>query len=69
MITDEQLDEYREAGTLLRIVRDVNVVNDVKGIVVAWNEQSVLIRKQNRNIVTLARTYTYQPFTEARPTL
>jgi hypothetical protein len=67
MISDEQLDQYREQGTKVRVVRDVNIANDVKGIVVAWNETSVLIRKQNRRVVTLDRNYVYQPFTDERP--
>jgi hypothetical protein len=67
MITDEQLDEFRVQSTVLRVIRDVNTTNDVKGIVVAWDEDTVIIRKQNRRVVTLDRNYVYQPFTEARP--
>jgi hypothetical protein len=67
MISDEQLDQYRVQSTIVRVIRDINTVNDVKGIVVAWDEDTVLIRKQNRRIVTLDRNYAYQPFTEARP--
>ncbi len=66
MITDEQLDRFRVEGTKLRIIRDIHEQNDVKGIVVAWDNQSVLIRKQNRKIVKLDRSYKYQPFEEAR---
>ena len=36
MINEEQLDRYRVDGTLLRVVRDADPKNDVKGIVVAW---------------------------------
>jgi RNase P/RNase MRP subunit p29 len=67
MISDEQLDEYRVQGTKVRVIRDVNTANDVKGIVVAWDDATVLIRKQNRRVVTLDRNYAYQPFTEERP--
>jgi hypothetical protein len=68
MITDEQLDEYRIAGTLLRVVRDADPANDVKGIVVAWDADVVMIRKPNRRLVKLDRRYLYQPFAEPRPT-
>lgn len=67
MISEEQLDQYRVEGTLLRVVRDADVKNDVKGIVVAWDDDSVMIRKQNRRIVKLDRGYLYQPFAEERP--
>ncbi|MFD2613209.1 hypothetical protein [Paenibacillus gansuensis] len=66
MITDEQLDEYRINSTKLRVVRDALETNDVKGIVVAWDEESVMIRKQNRRIVKLDRSYIYQPADEER---
>lgn len=68
MVSDEQLNMYRENGTVLRIIRDSFPQNDVKGIVVAWNEQTVLIRKQNRNIVSLSRNYHYQPYVDQRMT-
>lgn len=67
MISEEQLDQYRVEGTLLRVVRDADVKNDVKGIIVAWDDDSVMIRKQNRRIVKLDRGYLYQPFAEERP--
>lgn len=66
MITEEQLDRYRQEGTLLRVVRDADRANDVKGIVVAWDERQVLLRKPNRRVVTLDRGYHYQPFSEPR---
>ncbi|OXM84087.1 hypothetical protein [Paenibacillus rigui] len=66
MISEEQLDQYRIEGTVLRVVRDADIKNDVKGIVVAWDDTSVMIRKQNRRIVKLDRGYYYQPFTEER---
>lgn len=68
MITDEQLNEWRVSGTKVRIVRDVNESNDVVGIVVAWDAETVMIRKQNRKVVKLSRSYVYQKKTETRPT-
>lgn len=61
MITDEQLDEYRLNGTKIRVVRDSEPENDVRGFVVAWDDETVMVRKSNRKIVKLARTYKYQP--------
>jgi len=66
LITDEQLDAYRIAGTKIRVVRDALEINDVIGIVVAWDEQQVMIRRMNRRIVKLDRGYIFQPFEEER---
>lgn len=67
MITDEQLDKYRMDGTLVRVVRDADRSNDVRGFVVAWDPQSVLIRKRStRRLVKLDRRYVYQPASEER---
>ena len=67
MISDEQLDQYRVEGTLLRIVRDASPENDVRGWVVAWDEKSVLIRKRStKRLVQLDRRYVYQPHAEPR---
>lgn len=66
MISDEQLNEYRVSNEKIRVKRDANKDNDVRGIVVAWNEDTVMIRKPNRRIVKLARSYTYEP--ARRPT-
>jgi RNase P/RNase MRP subunit p29 len=66
MITDEQLDRYRVEGTKLRVIRDADPANDVKGIVLAWDANTVLIRKQNRKVLQLDRGYTYQPFEQER---
>ena len=66
MISDEQLNEYRISGTKLRVIRDAEAANDIKGIVVAWDDTHVIIRKQNRNVVKLSRAYTYQPFDQER---
>jgi hypothetical protein len=65
--TDDQLDGYRIEGTLLRVVRDANRENDVRGYVVAWDESTVIIRKRStRRLVKLDRRYVYQPHTEER---
>lgn len=61
MISDEQLNQFRLSGEKVRVKRDMNKENDVRGIVVAWNEDSVMIRKSNRNIVKLSRNYSYEP--------
>ncbi|MFD0695890.1 hypothetical protein ACFQZT_17565 [Paenibacillus sp. GCM10027628] len=67
MITEDQLDTYRIENTLLRVIRDVNPTNDVRGFVVAWDDESVLIRKKNRRVVKLSRGYVYQPYGDERP--
>lgn len=66
MISDDELDKYRVEGTKLRVLRDADPANDVAGIVLAWDETHVLIRKQNRRVLKLDRSYTYQPFAEER---
>lgn len=66
MISDDQLDAYRVNGDKIRVVRDGLESNDVKGIVVAWNTELVMIRRQNRKVVKLDRNYSYQLFTEPR---
>ncbi|MVO98572.1 hypothetical protein [Paenibacillus lutrae] len=67
MISDEQLDQYRVEGTLLRIVRDADPRNDIRGYIVAWSEKKVIVRKRTRKVVELDRGYVYQPYIEARP--
>lgn len=69
MISDELLDTYRLENTLLRVVRDADSANDVKGIVVAWDDDTVMIRKPNRRLVKLDRRYHFQPFAEPRASL
>lgn len=66
MITEEQLDAFRQSGETVRIVRDELESNDVSGIVVAWDDSSVMIRKPSRRVVKLSRTYLYQPASEQR---
>ena len=68
MISDEQLNAYRINGTVLRVIRDAEPQNDVKGIVMAWNEDTVMIRKMNRRMLNLSKTYHYQPWDEERTT-
>ncbi|WNS46131.1 hypothetical protein [Paenibacillus sp. MMS20-IR301] len=67
MISDEQLDAYRVSGEKLRVVRDGLESNDVKGIVLAWDDSQVMIRRPNKRVVKLDRNYLYQPYSEPRP--
>ncbi len=61
-IGDEQLDAYRLAGTMLRVMRDADRTHDVRGIVVAWDAHTVLIRKRGAKVVVkLDRGYRYVP--------
>ncbi|MDF2721608.1 MAG: hypothetical protein K0Q59_1283 [Paenibacillus sp.] len=53
MITEEELDAYRVEGVKIRIVRDADPMNDVRGI-------SVMVRRPNRKIVKLSREYAIQ---------
>lgn len=66
-IDDQTLDRYRLEGIKLRVVRDANRKNDVRGHLVAWNDDYVMIRKSNRNVVKLSRDYFIQPAKEPRP--
>ncbi|GGN91232.1 hypothetical protein [Saccharibacillus kuerlensis] len=66
MISDEQLNAYRLSGEKVRVVRDGLKENDVRGIVVAWDDTHVLIRRPNRNVVKLDRNYIIQPSKEER---
>ncbi|MGG6311450.1 hypothetical protein [Paenibacillus macerans] len=66
MISDEELNEFRLTGEKVRVVRDGIEANDVRGIVVAWDDTHVLIRKPSRNVVKLNRNYIYQPSREPR---
>ena len=43
MISDDQLESLRQSGLKVRVVRDANPDNDVKGYVVAWDDKEVLI--------------------------
>ena len=66
MIDDEQLNAYRISGEMVRVVRDGLKENDIRGIVVAWDDTHVLIRRPNRNVVKLDRNYIIQPSKEER---
>jgi hypothetical protein len=66
VISEEQLDQFRVSGEIVRVVRDAMEVNDVLGIVVAWDESSVVIRRPNRRVVKLSRIYSYAPASEER---
>lgn len=68
MITDEELNAFRLSGEKVRVIRDAIEANDVRGIVVAWDDTHVLIRRPNRNVVKLDRNYIYQPSREPRVT-
>lgn len=57
MITEQQLDDYRQSGEPVRIVRDGMPANDVYGIIVAWDETNLVLRKINKRVVKLSRTY------------
>lgn len=61
MVSNEQLNEWRIQANKIRVIRDADESNDIKGIVVAWNDETVIIRKQNRKVVKLPRSYLYQP--------
>lgn len=66
MISDEQLNAYRISGEKIRVVRDALESNDVKGIVLAWDDTQVMVRRPNKRVVKLDRNYVYQPFSEPR---
>ncbi|WP_336786416.1 hypothetical protein [Paenibacillus sp. MMO-177] len=60
MISEEQLDQFRLSGEKVRVVRDEMEVNDVIGIVVAWDDTTVVIRRHNRRVVKLSRNYRFE---------
>lgn len=66
MISEEQLNEFRLSGEAVRVVRDELEMNDVVGIVVAWDDSSVVVRRPNRRVVKLSRSYSYAPASEER---
>lgn len=63
---EQQLDRYRVDGTKVRVIRDALEQNDVVGIVVAWDDDSVLIRRPNKRLVKLDRKYRIGPADEPR---
>ncbi|RED56253.1 hypothetical protein [Cohnella lupini] len=66
MLNDEQLNHFRVEGTKVRVVRDALELNDVVGIVVAWDEEQLLIRRPNRRVVKVKRGYDIQLASEPR---
>ncbi|WP_438448659.1 hypothetical protein [Gorillibacterium sp. sgz5001074] len=66
MITEEELDRYRQEGIRVRVERDAEPANDVRGLVVAWDSETVLLRKLNRKLLKLPREYRYKPDSEPR---
>lgn len=48
-------------------MRDGLASNDIRGIVLAWDETQVMIRRPNKHVVKLDRRYLYQPVSEPRP--
>jgi RNase P/RNase MRP subunit p29 len=66
MVDDQQLDALRLTGERIRVVRDVNPENDVLGWLVAWNDQEIIVRKANKKVVKLKRSYAIQSVHEAR---
>ncbi len=65
-MNEDQLDQCRVEGTKVRIVRDALEQNDVVGIVVAWDDEYVLIRRPNRRVIKVKRDYPMQPASEPR---
>lgn len=60
MVTADMLQQFRLTGARVRVRRDADPANDVMGIVVAWDEDMVLLRKANRKLVKLSREYAYE---------
>jgi RNase P/RNase MRP subunit p29 len=60
VISDEQLESLRQSGAKVRVIRDANPENDVRGYVVAWDDREVLIRRPNRRVIKLSREYTFE---------
>lgn len=60
MVTADMLQQFRLTGARVRVRRDADPANDVMGIVVAWDEEMVLLRKANRKLVKLSREYGYE---------
>lgn len=65
-MNDERLDRFREEGTKIRVVRDMLEQNDVIGIVVAWDDEYVLVRRPNRRVIKVKRGYSIQLASEPR---
>ncbi|MFC5529186.1 hypothetical protein [Cohnella yongneupensis] len=65
-MNDDQLDQLRVDSTKVRIVRDALEQNDVVGIVVAWDDEYVLMRRPNRKVIKVKRGYPMQLASEPR---
>lgn len=66
VVDENLLDAYRQSGEKVRVVRDEMEQNDVVGIVVAWDDESVMIRRPNKRVVKLSRSYSFQPAASPR---
>lgn len=66
MVSEEMLNQFRLDGVKVRVIRDADPVNDVKGYVMAWNENQVMIKKLNKKVLKLDRSYRYQPWEAPR---
>ncbi|QJC51628.1 hypothetical protein HGI30_08725 [Paenibacillus albicereus] len=60
LASDDLLNAFRLSGEKVRVIRDEMEQNDVLGIVVAWDDERVMIRKASRRVVQLSRGYTYE---------
>jgi hypothetical protein len=67
MVSEEQLDAFRISGEQVRVVRDGMEMNDIIGIVVAWDDTTAVIRKFNRRVVKVSRNYLYVSLAAERP--
>jgi hypothetical protein len=66
LINEDQLDQFRISGELVRVMRDELEMNDVIGIVVAWDDSIVVIRRPNRRVLKVSRSYIYVPASDER---
>lgn len=66
MVSEELLNQFRLDGVKVRVIRDADPVNDVKGYVMAWNDHQVMIKKLNKKVLKLDRHYRYQPWEAPR---
>jgi len=66
LISEEQLDLFRQNGNSVRAIRDEMEVNDVIGIVVAWDDTHVVLRRPNRRVIKLSRSYTFEDTSQDR---
>ncbi|MCU6709527.1 hypothetical protein M6D81_12535 [Paenibacillus sp. J5C_2022] len=65
-VSEQQLDAYRQSGEKVRVVRDEIEGNDVFGVVVAWDDSTVMLRKPSRRVVKLSRSYYYMSAAQDR---